>query len=681
MDARFDLVRRVQSGEPLAAQPLVDKNYPAVYRLALSILDDPIEADQAAHEAGIAQLERLDAYPGSQEDTAWLYRITVGICRRRLRSRKVARFLARLSHRKTRVESGDPAAEEPDELVQAAAQLADGLRLVLVLRYGHDLLPQEIGQVLNWRESTVQASLYRARQKLRLQVEQGEAHSEISHAWAERLIESAADHAISDADAARLVRHLQDCPRCAEAARRLEELENMLRAVFHSRWMVIEPPEAGVVSIALDQRRRRRARRRAFSLGGGLLFTLLVVGLVVFVPTLYPAQSMIGPIVVKVTPTPLATPTEIDRLPSPDNNHDLLARVYPGKLAFITFGSLSDHLFTFRPGSRNFDQLTAGFSDDSLPAWSPDGRLVAFLSVPGGGESNQVYIANADGSHIQALPTPDLSKFMPPAQGTTGVQEPINPLYGAPHWSPDGQWLAMALWANSSSQFLVVQSVTAVAVQRLLPVEDIDLNYLAWSPDGSTLAYVAGSQHYLHVWWPFETVPRPNPLWMSPPGAWDEVFGLAWSPDSNQLAIVAGLRERDVMQVDLHLVVVAENRWQNFPVSQGILTRGSLRSSNLAWSPDGCYLALIPVFTDSQLKYGRIMLIPTGKGNPVPLVGMNDAITSFAWSPDSQWLAYSTGYEMWVASIAAFEAGQPPLARLSGTPGSDLSWQPLPKEQ
>ena len=90
MEPRSDLVRLAQSGDTVAARSLIEKNYIAVYRLALSILDDPDQAVLAAHEAGTAQLENLDAYPGPEGYTAWLYRITLQVCRRRLRMRSIA---------------------------------------------------------------------------------------------------------------------------------------------------------------------------------------------------------------------------------------------------------------------------------------------------------------------------------------------------------------------------------------------------------------------------------------------------------------------------------------------------------------------------------------------------------------------------------------------------------------
>ncbi len=697
MEPRPDLVRLAQSGDTPAARSLVEKNYPVVYRLAFSILDDPVQATLAAHEAGTAQLGNLDAYPGPEGYTAWLYRITLQVCRKRLRADSMQEMLRRLPLMRQKDGPGEPpvkTVEEPDRLVWAAAQLEEKQRLVLVLRYGHELLPAEIGQVLNWRESSVQARLAQARQDLRAILKmhdpfeaQPGPQSDLTHQQAEKYIEETADHAITDGDAARLARHLKECPRCVEAGQRLAKLENDLRAAFHERWMVENPPPAGKISAALDQRRQRRIRLRTLSLGGGVLFTLLVIGLILYLPGLYPAQPAAvppaAPPAAKATPTEdnVYVPPDIPQRKDPVNNRELLAGVYPGKLAFIAFNSLSDHLFTFQPGTRDFRQFTVGFADDSAPVWSHDGTRVAYLSMPGEGGANQLFVADADGNNIRAILLPDFTKNMFPSNGRPVAQDPIYPHIGPPHWSPDGHHLATAVWFNASSHFLAILPVEGPATPVVVPVTGIDPTYVAWSPDGSAIAFLTDSQRSLFVWWPGQlTQIGVNPRQLNFDGSWDDVFGLTWSPDSSQVAVLDGLREVDVIQVDLHLIDTSGKLLETIPISTGVLTRSPTRSSGLTWSPDGRYLAFIPVFTNSDLVYGRILLIHAGGKSLMPtLAEMNWAVTSIAWSPDGQWLAYSTGYEMWVASIAAYESGQPALARLSGTPGSDLSWQPLPK--
>jgi hypothetical protein len=168
-----------------------------------------------------------------------------------------------------------------------------------------------------------------------------------------------------------------------------------------------------------------------------------------------------------------------------------------------------------------------------------------------------------------------------------------------------------------------------------------------------------------------------NPKQIYYDGAWDMVYGLAWSPDSYSIAVLGGLREGDIVQVDLRIVRKYGLEVRNIPISLGELTRTSLRSSGLTWSSDAVYLAFTPVFTNTDLDNGRVMLVRAEGGTFMPpLAVMDREVDSLTWSPDGRWLAFSTGYEVWAASLEAYEKDEPPLVRISRTAGNSLAWQP-----
>jgi len=63
-------------------------------------------------------------------------------------------------------------------------------------------------------------------------------------------------------------------------------------------------------------------------------------------------------------------------------------------------------------------QLTFGNDEDDSPAWSPDGKKIAFVSIRNG--VSQIFVMNADGTNVRQL--------------TTGTAENIHPA-----WAPDSQ--------------------------------------------------------------------------------------------------------------------------------------------------------------------------------------------------------------------------------------------------
>jgi dipeptidyl aminopeptidase/acylaminoacyl peptidase len=89
------------------------------------------------------------------------------------------------------------------------------------------------------------------------------------------------------------------------------------------------------------------------------------------------------------------------------------------------------HLYVFDVASKSMVQVTSGDYDDSEPAWSPDGKLLAFSSNrskpdPDANYNSDIWVVSADNTDKGATLT----------QVTTSPGEERSP-----DWSPDGKWI------------------------------------------------------------------------------------------------------------------------------------------------------------------------------------------------------------------------------------------------
>ena len=96
-------------------------------------------------------------------------------------------------------------------------------------------------------------------------------------------------------------------------------------------------------------------------------------------------------------------------------------------------------------------QLTNHPGYDVEPAWSPDGRLIAFASDRDGNvdtvETGDIFVMNADGSDVRRLTD--------------------NPLQdGSPAWSPGGQQIAFSSSRDGDSD-IYVMNADGSGVRRL----------------------------------------------------------------------------------------------------------------------------------------------------------------------------------------------------------------------
>ena len=169
------LLQRSLDGDADAIQALVQSHQAAVYRLALSILDDPVDAEEAAQDAFVQALKALQNYRGDAQFKSWLFSITINLCRQRLKKRKAKDLLFGTLQSLFRLKGEGPA--HPEEVLirreaktalwKAVEALGEKHRLPLILYYQHELSVAEIAEVLNLRLGTVLSRLYTARERLR----------------------------------------------------------------------------------------------------------------------------------------------------------------------------------------------------------------------------------------------------------------------------------------------------------------------------------------------------------------------------------------------------------------------------------------------------------------------------------------------------------------------------------
>lgn len=156
---------------------------------------------------------------------------------------------------------------------------------------------------------------------------------------------------------------------------------------------------------------------------------------------------------------------------TPDGQRLVFARCQPddGDCAIYSVRLDGTHL-------TSLTAFPAPGASDFWPAVAPDGRI-AFSRFGAGGISSQVYVMNADGSHVRAISAPILQAVHP-------------------SWSPDSRRVAIAtnccklggnIWALSSTSNHADQlTETPYPLFDLAP---------AYSPSGTRIAFVSSRNH------------------------------------------------------------------------------------------------------------------------------------------------------------------------------------------
>ena len=270
-----------------------------------------------------------------------------------------------------------------------------------------------------------------------------------------------------------------------------------------------------------------------------------------------------------------------------------------GKIAFVSDGQV----WTMKPDGTGRKQLTTNGGE--MPAWSPDGRRLAFVrSTPTGG--SEVFTMNADGSRQRNRSKNEFQDFQP-------------------DWSPDGRIVFVSSRTGNGDIYRMNADGSRQKNVSNNPARDTEP---AWSPDGTKIAFVSrreGDDRQLHDEIYTMSPSGANQTNITKHPADDGDRSPTWSPDSKQIAFVS-IRSSPgspSFGFDVFAMPAAGGEPTNLTKSGG--------SFNPAWSPDGELIAFERNLQDDSDGEIYAMAATGGEQTNITDDGANDADPD--WQP------------------------------------------------
>jgi Tol biopolymer transport system component len=326
------------------------------------------------------------------------------------------------------------------------------------------------------------------------------------------------------------------------------------------------------------------------------------------------------------------------------------------KIAFVSTSREMSEIYVMAGNGSGLRRLSTQASSDT-PAWSPDGRRVAFVRRRDG--KGDLYVMNMDGTAQRNL-------TRNPADSSVPLWSPEG-YVSSPVWSPDGRTIAFVRahagtgrWRYGSEIHVVNSDASEKRNLTRNPAPDIAP---AWSPDGRRIAFLRerdfgkfdvvvmnadGSRQHTLARFSSDGTPAWSP---DPP---------VWSPNGRSIAFVSHRDGTD----EIFVVSIDGSGKRN-------LTRNPARDFAPVWAPDGSKIAFVRVRGGN---FEVFAMSPDGSGQQ----RLVKHAMQPAWSPDGATIAFisvRTGNQE-VFVMNADGSGRRMLTRRPATDDHSVSWSP-----
>lgn len=170
------VIDQVKAGNTALYEIIMRRYNQRLYRVALSILRDPAEAEDVMQDAYVRAYQHLDQFAGHAAFSTWLTRIAVNQALHRLKLRKRDQQMTEFEDEEESMKVTEPSLDPEQRasvmeagqlLEEAVLELPGQYRSVIMLRDIEELSTAETAAALELTEENVKTRLHRGRAMMR----------------------------------------------------------------------------------------------------------------------------------------------------------------------------------------------------------------------------------------------------------------------------------------------------------------------------------------------------------------------------------------------------------------------------------------------------------------------------------------------------------------------------------